>query len=221
MKNRTILALLLFFGALSAIAQAHYDPQVGRWMSRDPIAESGGLNLYGFCHNSSISSIDKLGLDRVVGDSIDYFGTEGKGFLEDVDALGWATETQIDDLKKAISDAESIRDKEGNQCYQITLRVEPLDVDGIFAFPTIYDNSFIIGHTNKEGIHTDGGKVDGESKRCKYIGCNSEKRTTPVGALISLINHIRNLEEKTCCKPITKIFIGSATLSGKTQKKDN
>ena len=68
---------------------------------------------------------------------------------------------------------------------------------------------------------TKAGLIEGESKRCKYIGCNSEKRTTPVGALISLINHIRNLEEKTCCKPITKIFIGSATLSGKTQKKDN
>ena len=32
-----------------------------RWLERDPIEESGGLNLYGFCRNDSITHFDKNG----------------------------------------------------------------------------------------------------------------------------------------------------------------
>ena len=40
----------------------YYTPELGRWVSRDPISEKGGVNLYGFVRNSVISSYDKLGL---------------------------------------------------------------------------------------------------------------------------------------------------------------
>jgi RHS repeat-associated protein len=40
----------------------HYDPQLGRWPSRDPIEEDGGVNLYTFVGNSPINNWDKLGL---------------------------------------------------------------------------------------------------------------------------------------------------------------
>ncbi len=42
----------------------HYNPTDGRWISRDPIAEQGGLNLnlYGFVGNSSDYKYDNLGL---------------------------------------------------------------------------------------------------------------------------------------------------------------
>ena len=39
-----------------------YGPVQGRWLSRDPIGEEGGLNVYGFVANSSITSIDYHGL---------------------------------------------------------------------------------------------------------------------------------------------------------------
>ena len=39
----------------------HYDPAIGRWTSRDPIAEKGGMNLYGFVSNKSTTTIDVLG----------------------------------------------------------------------------------------------------------------------------------------------------------------
>jgi len=39
-----------------------YDPVTGRWPSRDPIEERGGVNLYGFVGNDGISMIDKFGL---------------------------------------------------------------------------------------------------------------------------------------------------------------
>ena len=42
-----------------------YDPATGRWLSKDPIGLSGGLNLYAFCLNSPINSIDPFGLAHV------------------------------------------------------------------------------------------------------------------------------------------------------------
>jgi RHS repeat-associated protein len=39
----------------------YYDPITGRWPSRDPIEESGGLNLYGFVGNDGVSKVDFLG----------------------------------------------------------------------------------------------------------------------------------------------------------------
>jgi hypothetical protein len=40
----------------------YYDPVTGRWPSRDPIEERGGINLYEFIGNDSINRIDTLGL---------------------------------------------------------------------------------------------------------------------------------------------------------------
>jgi len=41
----------------------YYIPELGRWPSRDPIEEDGGLNVYGFAGNRPISLFDLLGLD--------------------------------------------------------------------------------------------------------------------------------------------------------------
>ena len=40
----------------------YYDPDTGRWPSRDPIEERGAVNLYGIVGNNGINSIDTLGL---------------------------------------------------------------------------------------------------------------------------------------------------------------
>ena len=42
----------------------YYDPAQGRWLSRDPIGEEGGINLYGFVGNDCISLFDHLGLSQ-------------------------------------------------------------------------------------------------------------------------------------------------------------
>ena len=39
----------------------HYDPVTGRWPSRDPIEEVGGINLYGFVGNDPVRRLDFLG----------------------------------------------------------------------------------------------------------------------------------------------------------------
>jgi uncharacterized protein RhaS with RHS repeats len=57
-----LLLLALFMGELAPVAQAFYNPSSGRWLSRDPIEEKGGKNLYGFVYNSPVNRFDKLGL---------------------------------------------------------------------------------------------------------------------------------------------------------------
>ena len=43
--------------------QRYYDPQLGRWLSADPIGFAGGLNLYNYVRNSPTNLVDPEGLD--------------------------------------------------------------------------------------------------------------------------------------------------------------
>ena len=38
-----------------------YSPRIARWLTRDPIEEDGGLNLYVYCGNNSLLNFDKDG----------------------------------------------------------------------------------------------------------------------------------------------------------------
>jgi RHS repeat-associated protein len=51
-----------FSSAAKYYGYRYYDPLTGRWPSRDPIEEEGGMNLYGFVCNDSIKKIDLFGL---------------------------------------------------------------------------------------------------------------------------------------------------------------
>ncbi|MGJ0515073.1 MAG: RHS repeat domain-containing protein, partial [Methylomicrobium sp.] len=48
-----------------------YDADIGRWLSRDPIGERGGINLYNYVGNNPINAIDTLGLAKNCGDEPD------------------------------------------------------------------------------------------------------------------------------------------------------
>jgi RHS repeat-associated protein len=50
-----------------------YEPLTGRWPSRDPIEEEGGLNLYEFVRNNGIDVVDGLGLEWTVTSNIAPF----------------------------------------------------------------------------------------------------------------------------------------------------
>ncbi len=47
------------------VGQCYYNPSTGRWLSRDPIEEKGGRNLYAFVGNQPVSRFDKLGLQSL------------------------------------------------------------------------------------------------------------------------------------------------------------
>jgi RHS repeat-associated protein len=46
-----------------------YNPPLARWMNRDPIAEAGGINLYGYVDNNPVNYVDPFGLCRNKGES--------------------------------------------------------------------------------------------------------------------------------------------------------
>ncbi len=77
--SRTNLALTLF---------RQYNPALGRWLSRDPLGEAEGLNLYGYAGKNPISYVDTLGLDvwtmydpRGVGHVGNLVGNPSTGYL--------------------------------------------------------------------------------------------------------------------------------------------
>ena len=49
----------------------YYSPSLGRWISRDPIEEQGGLNLYNFVNNDPVNHWDLWGKEIPSFDSVD------------------------------------------------------------------------------------------------------------------------------------------------------
>jgi hypothetical protein len=64
-ENRTPGSARGHSGQPGALPQ--YDPVTGRWPSRDPIGERGGINLYGMVGNDAIGRWDYLGLTDIDG----------------------------------------------------------------------------------------------------------------------------------------------------------
>ena len=54
-----------FSGCVSYYGYRYYDAVTGRWPSRDPIEEEGGINLYGFVGNDGVNKWDFLGLQII------------------------------------------------------------------------------------------------------------------------------------------------------------
>ena len=49
-----------------------YSPELMRWITRDPIGEEGGVNLYAMCGNSPVNAIDNLGLSKYWDNYMSY-----------------------------------------------------------------------------------------------------------------------------------------------------
>jgi hypothetical protein len=65
-----LLLLVLLTIATALPARAWYDPGQGRWCSRDPIGEQGGVNLYGLVDNDCVTRVDVVGLYPTVEEAI-------------------------------------------------------------------------------------------------------------------------------------------------------
>jgi hypothetical protein len=90
----SIRFLLLFVFAFLYVssASAVYDPRLGRWLSRDPIGEAGGFNLYAYCGNDPVNRHDPLGLAdwmevRPIADATGFFAAQL--FYVDDNATWW------------------------------------------------------------------------------------------------------------------------------------
>ena len=59
-----------------------YDPETGRWLSKDPIRLGGGLNQYAFCHNDSINRTDADGLKVTNNSQVTIYVKPEKSFTD-------------------------------------------------------------------------------------------------------------------------------------------
>ena len=94
-KNRPTLTKIasgVEYTGLYYYGYRYYDPNTGRWPSRDPIEEEGGVNLYGFVGNDGVSWIDCLGLDAVVVSAILWEADPGNRKPADGHWLSWLTD---------------------------------------------------------------------------------------------------------------------------------
>ncbi len=73
----------------------YFIPSLGRWLSRDPIEERGGINLYGFVGNSEVTNSDYLGRQTLIPGNqpelIDPFSTPTSTPVIDPDPPGTRT----------------------------------------------------------------------------------------------------------------------------------
>jgi RHS repeat-associated protein len=69
------------------------NPLTGRWVSRDPIEEAGGVNLYGFLWNNSVKFVDYLGFKEVPV-KVDYFPPQVESG-EGVNYLWWINDPEV------------------------------------------------------------------------------------------------------------------------------
>jgi hypothetical protein len=95
---------VLILVSLAQCVQAFYNPSTGRWLSRDPIGERGGENLYEFVANNPVSRVDALGLYA--------FDMEVKAYIEGTRIAFWPwtfnAGTKIDHVVHVDTDAESL-----------------------------------------------------------------------------------------------------------------
>jgi uncharacterized protein RhaS with RHS repeats len=60
------------------MATRYYNTTTGKWINRDPIEETGGVNVYGFVGNDGINTLDILGLYEGGADKPDNNGKKKK-----------------------------------------------------------------------------------------------------------------------------------------------
>jgi len=113
----------------------YYDPLTGRWPSRDPIEERGGVNLYCFLNNNTLHSIDILGM-------LDFWNPwDSKGAQNHTGVKQLDVERQIGRLR----DVELVKGKDdGKDCYKVEVYRNATRGQAIAA--SNCDISFLIFH---------------------------------------------------------------------------
>ncbi len=77
----------------------YYSPELGRWLTRDPIEEDGGDNLYAFCGNNGVATFDALGLQWTISRTGGNFAL-AQGSYDSIHSLADIIGLAVGDYKK-------------------------------------------------------------------------------------------------------------------------
>jgi RHS repeat-associated protein len=109
----------------------YYDPLTGRWPSRDPIGEEGGVNLYGFAGNSPNGRFDYLGLSSL---------------LQAVQSPWGPTQEQINRIPPLIEQLNKKSDSKGCKCYDAKFEQTAKTINEMFDDVKENDITYIVSH---------------------------------------------------------------------------
>jgi len=122
----------------------YYHPQLGRWISRDPIGESGGLNLYAFTQNNPTATLDMLGLwyyQEIRHDSINNIMRDHNdvaAYTGDMDESFARAKAKIDPSTKH----EFTRTSQGTKCCVSVKSAKRINVRVVTVLPTAPNNVY-------------------------------------------------------------------------------
>jgi len=85
----------------------YYNANIGRWISKDPIEEQGGLNLYGMVSNDVVNRWDYLGLSPVLKAT-----TVGSIYAGNAGEYSWTIQWSVSDSSDSINGGQILQDVE-------------------------------------------------------------------------------------------------------------
>ncbi|MBK1884708.1 RHS repeat-associated core domain-containing protein, partial [Luteolibacter pohnpeiensis] len=183
---------LLYYG------YRYYDPQTGRWPSRDPIEEDGGINLYAFVGNDGLNFWDYLGLLKM---QITYYGTQRPGKRDKL-TLG---NTWVGKIHEAvIADKKFIYHQNENICTGIKAILKEMDenLNGSIDLGEGEHTINVLGYS--WGAETAKSTAD---ELWKAKDASEDKPVTVCGYKIKCpikVNTLVTLDAVTLFRPITK-----------------
>ncbi len=116
----------------------YYDSETGRWPSRDPIEEWGGLNLYAMVGNDTVNWYDLLGL-ALAYEPNDYRSDTSNSY-------GGVGRPEQQALRDAISRVNNLKDKDGRPCFAVTLQRQTADAGDLRDSLRSNDLTIFEGH---------------------------------------------------------------------------
>jgi uncharacterized protein RhaS with RHS repeats len=182
----------------------YYDPVTGRWPSRDPIGERGGINLYGFVRNDGVSNIDLLGMAVTILDGGDITTTGELGSCPEYEKIFFIGRDQVNvpfnKLNPGVSSKKTIPDElydamvknAKNAGYKVVENPSPQDIIDAWESKE-YTHIVYYNHGNRSGnlsipnekrintffpVDIVFGPISGKAKKVSICCCFSRKVVT-------------------------------------------
>lgn len=153
-------------GVVAEYGYRYYAPEIGRWINRDPSAEKGGINLYGFVQNDGVNSVDLLGQWKIDRKSSKRFATATPESGDTIRKLATQLKLDVRDYKKWLKGWERMS-------YTEMSEDDPLTIGCPFEVP----NVVVVALGNPQRYYNPGAAVDG-GKTLNKSGWLSDKMPT-------------------------------------------